>query len=244
MKKKTVSFLSVLSVLLAVFLFGSGCSLFNNGESTSTLSITGESGETIPRAFTTSRDFYDSGDGLIAFNSANIALERIELKLLGDETLTDVEAETMFPGPYTVDLLADFSTQEIGSVVIPAGTYSKIEFELTDALTGGYSVVIEGTYTPSAGSPATFTYTSVNTEDFKIEDVAGFTIEGDDVSIILSFDLDAWFTGVDFSTATAELDGSYLINKTSNNDLADIIEANIEAAGDVGIDDDGDGSID
>jgi len=227
MKKQIIGALA--SFFLVIILI-SGCNLGLDGTSSVSLSVTGAS------STDASRDFIDAHNGTIAFTTAFIALERIELKLLGDESITDTELETMYNGPYSVDLLADLSTQEIGTVEIPSGIYGKIEMELTDALEGSYSVIITGTYTPESGTATDFVYRYMNTEDFKIEDPAGFEVSGSDVSLLLSFDLDQWFASVDFSTAPV-VEGTIVLD-------ADTIEAYIEAAGEIGIDDNRDGIID
>ena len=186
----------------------------------------------------------------VTFTKALMGLERIELKLANDTAQTDSETETMFNGPYTVDLLADQADQEISEAAIEPGTYTKIEMELSAQLTGGKTIIIEGTYDNDINSGVAdavpFTFQTTMTEDFKLEHAEGIVIDEEGASILVTFDLDNWITAEILAAATPESGNSIIIDKSQskNTTQADAIEGNIEAAGELGLDANSDGIID
>ncbi len=231
---------SSIAMTALILIFLSGCNLWGDGGTTS-LRINAAADNT---ARNMSRLIEQTPE--VIFTKAEIGLERIELKLLGDETVTDTDTDTMFNGPYAIDLLVDLSEQEIGEVVINEGTYTKIEMELSPQLAGASTIIIEGTYdhdsaTPGDAAPFVFTYT--NSQDFKIENTSGIEISESGADVLVSFDLDTWITSDILSGATVS-GGIITIDSGTNKDLFDAIEANIEAAGTLGLDENGDGIID
>lgn len=243
------SILTILSVLVLAGMIFTGCDLLFSGGAETTLSINA-TGTNIA-AERSSRWVPDPDPDpdpvpRVTFTSAQMGLERIELKLSGDESVTDSEDDTMFTGPYTVDLLAAIADQQIGQEVsIEPGTYSKIEMELSAQLDGGKTIIIEGTYdddTNSGGAAIPFTFSTTMTEDFKIENASGFEITEEGAAVVVTFDLDQWITAAILDAATPA-DGSITIDESTNTTQYDAIEANIEAAGELGLDTDGDGAI-
>lgn len=123
--------------------------------------------------------------------------------------------------------MGDISEQEFGTVRLAPGTYTKIEMELTDVLTGGFSVLITGTYHDDTGGETSFSYSYANTEDFKFEDPEGVVIsEGEEDTLELVFNVHDWFAAVDFASITPT-EGVLIIT----GDDADSVEAAIEDAG-------------
>ena len=243
--------LTILSVLVLAGMIFTGCDLLCSGGAETTLSInavaTNTDTDRTMRIVNTDPDPDPDPVPRVTFTSAQMGLERIELKLSGDESVTDSEDDTMFTGPYTVDLLAAIADQQIGQEVsIEPGTYSKIEMELSAQLTGGKTIIIEGTYDDdiNSGGPAIpFTFSTTMTEDFKIENATGFEITEEGAAVVVTFDLDQWITAAILDAATPA-DGSITIDESTNTTQYDAIEENIEAAGELGLDTDEDGSID
>ena len=111
----------------------------------------------------------------------------------------------------------------------------------------GFSIYLHGYYNlnNTEEQQVEFEYTYIQSEDFKIENPDGFEITADMINNVwVMFDLNALLVGVDLSVANVDEDGVIRLNKESNNDLADIIESNLEAASELGLDEDGNGEID
>ena len=169
--------------------------------------------------------------------SALIYLERMELKFqtvpIEDEYENEEieEGEHLFDGPFKVDLLNVSSDPEMPLVEAQPGIYTKFEAELYVPENLGHSVYISGTFSVNEAKSQKFIYTYSQTEDFKVENPYGIKITGDMVNyIVVKVNLNSLFEGVDFSLAKIDDDNIIRINKNSNNDLADIIENNLETA--------------
>lgn len=171
----------------------------------------------------------------LEINSAIIGLERIELKLLEENENSD-DNEYLFEGPYVIDLLTKTNEPRLPLSEISPGTYTKFEAELYVRENLGYSIFISGTLLNETDRQKII-YTYAQTEDFKAENANGFEItEGMINDILVLIDMNTIFTGVDFSQASISEDNIIWINKESNNDLADLIEANIEMASEIVLD--------
>ena len=132
-------------------------------------------------------------------------------------------------------------------VEIEPGLYTKAEAEIAFSEDIGFSVYLHGYFNLNSGEEqqVEFAYTYTQYEDFKIENPGGFEITADMINNVwVMFDLNALLVGVDLSEANVDEDGVIRLNKESNNDLADIIESNLEAASELGLDEDGNGEID
>jgi hypothetical protein len=78
-----------------------------------------------------------------------------------------------------------------------------------------------------------------------VETPDGFEVIPDQINnILVQISLVDLFDGVDFNQAKVDDDGVIRFNKGSNRDLADIVESNLEAASEMGLDEDEDGRID
>lgn len=116
------------------------------------------------------------------------------------------------------------------------GTYVEIEMKIDDVSAEdcpdlaaspiiGNAVYAEGTID---GTP--FVYEHEFDVDFETQNPDGIVVDdGSIASFILSFDLSAWFAGIDFSEADVT-DGVILIDNDHNTDIRDQIKANIEEA--------------
>jgi hypothetical protein len=100
-------------------------------------------------------------------------------------------------------------------------------------------------FTNANDEAITVEYSNSDELEFEIENDSGFNLEaGVTNQILVMFDLDALFAGVDLNAATADNDGVVRINRSSNADQASAIDANLDQILDAGEDDDDDGDID
>ena len=152
-------------------------------------------------------------------------------------------------GPYVYDMIAGSVTPALADVQIPDGSYRRVEFKLkpyrdgasTDPLMNN-SIYVSGTAVV-AGVSKTF--------EFLLQDSEKFRLSGDkfkvDASatnkIAINLDPTAWFTGVDFSLATANADGTLTLDAESNKSLWKIVRRNIKKSVICGKDARGDGRI-
>jgi hypothetical protein len=184
----------------------------------------------------------------LEIDSAIIILEKIELKLQGTDEDDDLEGEDdadddnefLYTGPYVIDLLSQTSEPDLPLADFKAGIYTKLEAELYVDEERGHSVYISGTFTTNDIDPKDlkFVFTYSQTEDFKAENPDGFEVNEDMINNIwVLLDLGSLFAGVDFSEANIDEDDIIRINKESNNDIADIIESNLENATEIDDDD-------
>jgi hypothetical protein len=184
------------------------------------------------------------------FDSASMVIGKIELKKLEiEEDMEESEdlEEYDFQGPYLIDLLAGTSEPEIPLAEIEPGMYAKAEAEIAHLEDYVFSFYLYGHLDQTNGEEqqVEFEYTYAQSEDFKIENPDGFEITADMINNVwVLIDLNALLTGVDFNEATMDVDGLIRLNKDSNRDLADIIESNLEAASELGLDEDANGEID
>lgn len=161
----------------------------------------------------------------------------------GNETETE-EEDIEFEGVFVVDVLNGTSHPDFGIADLAPGVYSEIEMEMEPVLENEQTISIKATFTKdNVDFPVEFT----SNDDFEleIEREQGFSLtEGELSQILIVIDLDALFSGVDFSTASVDDDGVIRINESSNPSLSDIIENNLENALEAGEDDDDDNEID
>ncbi len=157
----------------------------------------------------------------------------------------DDNEEVEFEGRFVVDLINGTSTPDFGVSTVVPGVYEEIEIEMEPILEGGNTMFIAFEFTPEGADPVNVEYSNKYDLEFEIERDAGFTLDDGALNrILIIFDLDALFDGVDLNTASADTDGVVRINENSNADLADIIENNLDDVLEAGEDDDDDGDID
>jgi hypothetical protein len=184
------------------------------------------------------------------FDSAFLVIEKIELKKLeieDDTTENEEKDEYNFQGPFLLDLLSGTSDPELSRTEIDPGMYSKAEAEFAYYEEYGFSVYLHGYFEQNNGEDpqVEFEYTYTQSEDFKVENPDGFAITADMINnVLILIDLNTLLVGVNFNEAVVDEDDVIRLNKESNRDLADIIEGNLEAASELGLDEDANGEID
>ncbi|HSA60427.1 MAG TPA: hypothetical protein VLJ37_12175 [bacterium] len=153
----------------------------------------------------------------------------------------NIESGFSFPGPFVVDLLANTSIPDVDRIPVPADDYCEIgvDFDplrreevppgiLPDDSIIGHALIVRGSR--SDGVP--FAVRLDQNDRFKLEAASpdGFAIQGSPAVTLLffSFDLNAWFAGVDLDGATVSPDGSIVIDDDDNPDLRSIIVENVK----------------
>ena len=195
----------------------------------------------------------------IVFTEAYLGVTEIEFESLeeeeaeGSEDITDLDGdgeddneEIEFEGLFIVDLLNGVSTPDFGVAELEAGIYEEMEFEMEPILEGDVTLFVALDYTPDGAAESTrIEYSTSQEMEYELENEAGFAIEEGSLNqILVVVNLDAMFEGVDFSLASADMDGVVRINEDSNSDIASIIFQNLEDFMEGGEDEDGDGEID
>jgi len=226
-------------LLLSLFLIGMMACESHDGNTYATLSIrsAGPAESRLKAAATQD----------LAFDSAVIVLEKIELKRLEEQDEPDqaeVDPEYNYYGPFVIDLIRGISRPDIPSAEVKPGLYTKFEAEMAYFPELGFSFYLYGSFETDSGMQE-FEYYYQQTEDFKAEKKDGFEIAaGETNNILVEIDLAALFDGVDLRLADKDHYGIIRLNKRSNRDLADLIESNLETASELGLDEDGNGEID
>ncbi len=160
----------------------------------------------------------------------------------GEDDNEDIE----FEGEFVVDLLAGTSTPDFGVAEITPGVYEEIEMNLEPIMEGGLTMFIAFDYTPAGDTVAVrYEYSNNYSLEYELESDTGIEISDATANqLLVVFNLDALFAGVDLDAATADSDGVVRINDSSNADLSAQIADNLDSVMEGGEDDDGDGEFD
>ena len=190
----------------------------------------------------------------LEFQEVLIGVTELEFETLEEKALEDSgeyddgeddSEEIEFEGNFVVDLINGTSTPDFGVSTILPGVYEEIEIEMEPILDGGNTMFVAFEFTPDGGTATRVEYSNSDDLEFEIERDAGFTLdEGSLNKILVLFDLDALFNGVDLNAAEADNDGVIRINENSNASLAQAIENNLDEVLEAGEDDDDDGDFD
>lgn len=160
-----------------------------------------------------------------------------------DENGEEIEAEDEdleFEGTFVVDLLKGTSNPDFGIAALAPGLYAEIEMEMEPVLEGNNTISIKAVQVSGTTEQA-FEFTTNDDFELEIEPAGGFNLtEGSLHDILVVIDLNALFTGVDFSTATTDADGVIRISESSNTQLAELVKANLEHALEAAEDDESD----
>ncbi len=157
----------------------------------------------------------------------------------------DDEYEIEFEGQFIVDLLNGTSNPDFGMADIAPGIYKELEVRVSPIMDDGNSIFIQFNYQADGKDPVTVEYTSNREIKFEIENKSGMQFDGNAINqILILFDLDKLFAGVDLSMAVTDSDGVIRINSTSNTNLTSSLWRNLDNAFEAGEDHDGDHDID
>ncbi len=186
-------------------------------------------------------------EALIGVTELEFENEEEEANEMGSDSLEveDEEEELEFEGAFIVDLLNGTSIPDFGIASVIPGIYTEIEADLEPILSDGNTVFIRATYQPEGGEPISLEYSNNYVIEFEFERNPGYELKAGTLhQLLLLFNLDVFFAGVDFNQAEADPDGVIRINQNSNADIASQIEANFGNAFEIGEDNDDDGEID
>lgn len=137
--------------------------------------------------------------------------------------------DIILAGPYSLDIAS--GSASIGQVSIYPGTFKKVDlnFQTSSSSTyNGNSIFITGTYTDNSGTIIPFKIYSSFTQQVQLPLAGnGITVAANSsVTIDIVFDVNAWLTGLNFSSATIT-NGEIVINSTNNTTLLTIFESNL-----------------
>lgn len=176
---------------------------------------------------------------------SELEFETLEENEREDEEGEDENEEIEYEGEFIVDLLTGTSSPDFGMADLAPGIYEEIEMEMEPFIDGQHSVFIAFNYTNANNEVINVEYTFDEEIEFEIEDENGFQLDGGVANqMLIVFNLDALFAGIDLSNATADDDGVIRINSTSNSEIAALIESNLDQTFEAGEDDDDDGEFD
>lgn len=198
----------------------------------------------------TCADISEEMSGCSCIDQASSSIARSSSEEVQAVDVSD-DNEVHVSGPIVVDLIAGTSVPAMDSLLIPSGVYHEIQLKLapldqfsTLVTAGnpllGNTLVIEGTYVTDLGSQL-FRLVLNFDHEIQFESDAGIDItESAQVNaLILSLDMNAWFTGIDLAACFAsgavspDADGVIVIDPTVVNaacQFTDAILSNIEAA--------------
>ncbi len=155
----------------------------------------------------------------LTISKAVIHVEEVEFESLEQN---DDDFEIDFKGTFKIDLLTGKSTPNIPTSYLQAGKYEEVEVELNEDI--DVNLLINGTISSVDNEPINFEFYC--NEDFEFEaegkdTASGYlfeVVEGQDVNIVMEFNIEEWFTGIDITSGTPT-NGVIIISKTSNTEL-------------------------
>ena len=189
----------------------------------------------------------DSGGTTYTLRRGVMALEHIELDMPLGVRCTDVadqlvgvrcdaadspddgEDKLRIDGPLTVDLVAGTSTPSLAGVVIPAGTYRRVDLRVVD-------FAIEADF-DLHGAPTVLDLRTDFSEDIRVEQPGGVPVApGDD--LIARFALADWLVGVDLvaciDAGVTVTGGVAVVDDRGCPGVDDAIKRNMKDSGDLG----------
>lgn len=162
--------------------------------------------------------------GTFTFSKVMLGISEIDF----EQEIGNEDQDYELKGPFRYDVLTQKSEPAIDVITIAPGTYHELEFELDKVLPNGKSIEIAGTYTQGA-TTYRFEFSSEMEEDFDIDNPEGIdAMVGKTAGFVLQLNLESLFSGIDFSRATTDNDSVIRINRSSNAQLATLIEGRIE----------------
>jgi hypothetical protein len=241
--KSTIKFsMIVLLVTIGLFFQSCGEENVNLGEAQLALQMKAQTNQSTLNSRTLNTGFVFSQ---VMLGVTELEFETLEEAETEDEEGEDDQEEVEFEGEFIVDLINGTSTPDFGIAEIAPGIYEEIEIEMEPILEGGYSIFVAFEYTDANNEVVAVEYGNSDELEFEVENETGFVLDaGATNQMLVLLKLDALFTGVDLSTATADSDGVIRINGSSNTNIADAIASNLDQVLDAGEDDDEDGDID
>lgn len=163
-----------------------------------------------------------SGSGLVV-ESASAYVRHIQLDLPSGARCAELELppegrvrctsgddKLEIPGPFLVDLVAGTTQPSLAEVVIPPGTYRRVDVRFDDGrpddglVTAGHALddltlVAGGSFEPGA-EPVPFELRLKFNEDARFESAAGITLAADaPAAMMLWLEVSRWFSAIDLT---------------------------------------------
>ncbi len=162
----------------------------------------------------------------ILLEEAYIGIGNIDLKRVGENDSAAIE-KIVYDGPYVADLLNGTISPAIRWIFAEPGSYREIEIKTHKALTGGMTIILRGTIMPSDGSgEIPFELITAREYTLNIENNTGIEVrEGENVDLLVVFDLSDLFKGIDVSSLDKNENGILVISEeAASNTVALLID--------------------
>lgn len=149
-------------------------------------------------------------------------------------------------GPYVYDAISGELEPDAGTLTVSAGTYNKIEFTLKtgddfeeeDTLYGN-SLTVSG-----VSGDVEFTIEFPFVEQFKLSGEEGVTLSEDATeTMTVAFQVDSWFTEIDFEGAETDDSGAVVVDNMTNKSILTQFKKNMKLSTKFGKDKDDDGDL-
>lgn len=194
----------------------------------------------------------DSGGSAFAIRTAGLHLRDIELDLPDGQRCSDIADSLVgaecddsldsddtirIVGPFDIDLVTGIATPDLSGVVIPEGTYRRVDFRVENA---------EGT--PSFAFTANFDHggeamvldLSLDfNEDVRLESLEGIAVSAD-TDLVAALVADTWLSGVDIGSCIDDGDvlvegATVILDESSSSgscsDVENTIKTNMKQSG-------------
>lgn len=249
---KTVKRVSPLAVLAVIILLASACAKDNSSLNkssrlavnlatvkSSALTSAGTKGSAATNGFTLNSVKISIADLIIEENSGNDVEQQGNYNDGGSESEnknskeTDLEnADIKLPGPYSLDVVDGKLT--IDQVSVYPGTFKKVDFTFlvsNDAAFGGNSIVVKGSYQKPDGTVLPLVLKSDFSQQVQLQLANGGIVVASNSSAAISIVLDipSWINSIDLSSAVVT-NNEIMIDKTINQDLLKLFEANLASS--------------
>jgi hypothetical protein len=147
---------------------------------------------------------------------------------------TKQDSSTKFVGPYVYDAIAGALEGDVPATEVVDGSYKRIEFQLkrnfsaeTEEPLFGKVFAMQGRVIKD-GNSIPFEIDWHIALNFRMLGERSFLVEAHQENIlIVDFNLQKWFEGIDLSSATVSADGTIYINKLSNRSIMRQLHRNI-----------------
>ncbi len=162
--------------------------------------------------------------GSILWTSGSASATDVKLEAKKDTSHLEFNSS----GVQQIDLFASVLTS-LGNVIIPAGTYTELEFKIELGQNGSNpSMVLNGTYTSGTGVVTPVQFTLNNSFELKAEQ-SNLVVTGTNAEALTTLDLSFISTGITqamMNSATVT-SGKILITASSNTGLYNIMVNNL-----------------
>ncbi len=231
--KKLIYFAALLVFTLT------GCNNQQDDPSANTMaSFSVQQKTTLNKSTTKTKTVINPFNKNISFTKILIGISQISIEQKSESSGTKSEHQISFQGPFIFDVLNKTSEPAIAPVPVDPGKYSELKFKVDHVLPGGNSILIAGTYSYNNIS-FDFEFTTDITQEFEVNNENGLQInEGDIKQFILYFDIPSLFEGIDITKLTFDADNVVRINLSKNSEVAKMINANMDNALDLDLEND------